>query len=110
LNATLIAPASANSYQETLTSSQIILRRCTGVLPQSTQPASPVPFGGHGRGGVFQHTVDTVSGSPALRPDKYRANVADLRVALGIDVKLRQGFSLRYSFSETVSSNPVSGQ
>ncbi len=33
-----------------------------------------------------------------------------LRVAVGIDVALRQGWSARYSFSESVSGNPISAQ
>lgn len=31
-----------------------------------------------------------------------------LRVAVGIDVRIRAGFRLRYSFAETIQANPVS--
>lgn len=35
---------------------------------------------------------------------------AALRVAVGVDVALKHGWSLRYSFSETLSSNPIGAQ
>jgi hypothetical protein len=55
-----------------------------------------------------QQKQDVISGSPILPPHDFSANTAGLRVAVGIDVKLRYGFSFRYSFSETISSNPIS--
>ena len=33
-----------------------------------------------------------------------------LRVAVGMDVALRMGWSARYSFSESLSGNPISAQ
>jgi outer membrane protein with beta-barrel domain len=57
-----------------------------------------------------QHKLDFISGSPTLPPRDFRANRAGLRAAVGIDVRLRRGFSFRYSFSETLSSNPISDQ
>ena len=55
-----------------------------------------------------QRQIEFVSGSPVLPPMDFSANNAVLRVAVGIDVKLRRGFCLRYSFSETISPNPIS--
>jgi Outer membrane protein beta-barrel domain len=52
--------------------------------------------------------LDAISGNPPLPPQEFAANVAGLRVAVGMDVRLGSGFSLRYSFSETISSNPLS--
>ena len=45
--------------------------------------------------------------SPPARVETTRAL---LRVAVGIDVALRHGWSARYSFSESVSGNPISAQ
>jgi hypothetical protein len=42
-----------------------------------------------------QKKLDFVSGSPDLPPRDFSANTAGLRVAVGIDVKLCRGFSLR---------------
>jgi outer membrane protein with beta-barrel domain len=57
-----------------------------------------------------QRKLDFISGSPILPPRHFSANTPGLRVAVGIDVKLRYGFSFRYTFSETISSNPISDQ
>jgi hypothetical protein len=57
-----------------------------------------------------QKNLAFASGSPALPPLEFSANTTGLRVAVGIDVKLRYGFSFRYSFSETISPNPISNQ
>ena len=46
----------------------------------------------------------------ALSPASVETTRALLRVAVGIDVALRHGWSARYSFSESVSGNPISAQ
>ena len=43
-------------------------------------------------------------------PARVETTHALLRVAVGIDVALRHGWSARYSFSESVSGNPISAQ
>ena len=43
-------------------------------------------------------------------PARIETTRALLRVAVGIDVALRHGWSARYSFSESVSGNPISAQ
>ena len=72
------------------------------------------PYLSVGGGVVHLHSsqkkLDFVSGSPDLPAREFSANTPGLRVAVGIDVKLRHGFSIRYSFSETISSNPISDQ
>jgi opacity protein-like surface antigen len=50
------------------------------------------------------------SGSLPLPPDEFSATHLAFRVAVGIDVLLRDGWGLRYSFSETMSGNPFSQQ
>jgi hypothetical protein len=60
--------------------------------------------------GSTQQQVEFVSGPAVLPAHDFSANTAALRVAVGMDVKLRRGFSIRYSFSETISRNPISDQ
>ena len=60
--------------------------------------------------GNYISLQEIVSGAPMLTPRDFAKSIAALRVAVGVDVKLRRGFSLRYSFSETISSNPISEQ
>jgi len=57
-----------------------------------------------------ERQIEFISGAPALPPRVFSANVAALRVPVGIDVRLGRGFCLRYSFSETISANPISKQ
>ena len=57
-----------------------------------------------------QRKLDFISGSPISPPRDFSASTPGIRIAVGIDVKLRYGFSFRYSFSETISSNPISDQ
>lgn len=52
--------------------------------------------------------VNFFSGPTVAPAGDFSENTAGLRVAVGIDVKLGAGFSLRYSFSETISANPIS--
>jgi hypothetical protein len=42
--------------------------------------------------------------------ETVRATRATLRVAVGLDLRLGRGWSFRYSFSESVSGNPISAQ
>jgi len=42
--------------------------------------------------------------------ENLRATRATLRVAVGLDLRLGQRWSVRYSFSESVSGNPLSAQ
>lgn len=53
-------------------------------------------------------SVGTASGiSP---PGSFRATEPALHVAVGIDVKFKNGWGFRYSFAETSSPNPISRQ
>ncbi len=54
--------------------------------------------------------VDTVIGDPILPPQHFSSNQAVLHVPVGLDVKLKDGLDFRYSFSETLSGNPISKQ
>jgi Outer membrane protein beta-barrel domain len=108
-----VLPQGTSFYQENRSSSQssiigdvlVFFRDRTSLLR---------PYLSAGTGLVHlessQGNVDAVYGSPVLPPRNFSANTAGLRVAVGIDVRLRHGFALRYSFSETISSNPISHQ
>ena len=50
------------------------------------------------------------TGTVGELPLKFTSNEIGLRVAVGIDVRIRQGLSLRYTFSETIRGNPVSSR
>jgi len=55
-----------------------------------------------------EERLNQVLGAASLPPQKFSANVIALHVPVGIDVKLRKGWAFRYSFSETLSKNPIS--
>ncbi len=57
-----------------------------------------------------EETLTTVQGGPALPPHKFTADMVALRVPVGIDVTLHDGWRFRYSFSETLSKNPISDE
>ena len=42
--------------------------------------------------------------------ETLRTTLATLRVAVGLDLRIGRGWSARYSFSESVSGNPISAQ
>jgi hypothetical protein len=50
----------------------------------------------------------TVTGAPALPPARLTSTEPVLRVAVGIDLGLRRGWAFRYSFCESIRTNPVS--
>jgi hypothetical protein len=49
-------------------------------------------------------------GSPARLPLQFTDDELALRVAVGIDLSVGRGFAVRYSFSETITENPVSAR
>ena len=106
-----ILPEGASFYSETRGSSQtsvvgdvLVFFRRRGSLLR--------PYLSTGAGIVHlkssQQKLASVSGSPPLPPRDFSSNTPGLRVAVGIDMRIRRGFSFRYSFSETISSNPIS--
>jgi hypothetical protein len=52
--------------------------------------------------------IEQVVGTPSLPPPRFSSNVIALHVPVGMDVNLGKGWAFRYSFSETLSSNPIS--
>jgi len=55
--------------------------------------------------GVMRFRSESDADLPRLDPTEVRAT---LRVAVGMDVKVGDGWSIRYSFSENLSGNPIS--
>jgi len=55
-----------------------------------------------------QDRVEQAFGTPALPPQRFSANMIALHVPVGIDVKLGKGWAFRFTFSETLSKNPIS--
>lgn len=102
-----------NGYQEVRGSSQQSV--IGDVLVYFRQRQSRLrPYLSVGTGSVhfssFQHRVDLVAGSASLPPQRFSSNLIALHVPVGMDVKLRAGWMFRYSFSETLTKNPISDQ
>lgn len=57
-----------------------------------------------------EKVVSTIRGLPALPPPEFAETFAALRVAVGVDLAITRGWAFRYSFSETITRNPVSAQ
>src|SRR6266571_3521028 len=100
-----------NSYQEVRGSSQQSV--IGDVLVYFRQRQSRLrPYLSVGTGVVhfssFQQRVDLVAGSPSLLPQRFSSNLVALHVPVGMDVKLGGGWMFRYSFSETLTKNPIS--
>ncbi len=55
-----------------------------------------------------QERVEQFLGMPAPPPRRFTFNMVALHVPVGMDVNLGKGWVLRYTFSETLSQNPVS--
>jgi hypothetical protein len=108
-----VLPQGTSFYQETRSSSQASVIGDALVFFRDRRSLLR-PYLSCGAGVVHVRSslqkLDFVSRSAILPPLDFSANTAGLRVAVGIDVKLRYGFSLRYSFSETISANPISEQ
>ena len=52
--------------------------------------------------------LDQVLGTPVLPPQRFASNMIALHVPVGMDVNLGKGWAFRYTFSETLTKNPVS--
>lgn len=55
-----------------------------------------------------EERIEQIIGTPTLPPRRFSTNMIALHVPVGIDVKVRKGWAFRYTFSETLSTNPVS--
>jgi Outer membrane protein beta-barrel domain len=98
-------------YQETRSSSQ--QSAIADLLVYFRRRESPLrPYLSVGTGLVhFASSVaqiEQVVGTPNLPPQRFSANLIALNVPVGMDVNLGKGWVFRYTFSETISRNPVS--
>jgi hypothetical protein len=59
---------------------------------------------------VGEPTQLALRGQPSRPPPTFASTRPVLRVAVGIDLRVRRGWRFRYSFSETISGNGVSAQ
>jgi opacity protein-like surface antigen len=57
-----------------------------------------------------EQKIFLTQGSPVLPPNEFSSDKVALRVPVGIDVTLHAGWRLRYTFSETLSKNPISNE
>ena len=55
-----------------------------------------------------QERIEQLIGTPDLPAQHFTANMIALRVSVGIDVRLGRSWAFRYTFSETLSKNPIS--
>jgi Outer membrane protein beta-barrel domain len=112
---TMTAASSGNGvtqgYQETRTSSQHTI--IGNVLVYFRARDSRLrPYLSVGTGFVHfasvQESLQQVLGTPVLPSQRFGANAIALNVPVGIDVNLGKGWAFRYTFSETISKNPIS--
>jgi hypothetical protein len=55
-----------------------------------------------------EERLNQLLGAARPPPQRFSANVVALHVPVGIDLNLRNGWAFRYTFSETLSKNPIS--
>jgi hypothetical protein len=107
----MLSNGGQQSYQETRSSSQQSV--IGDLLIYFRKRGSRLrPFLSVGTGFVHlassEQQINQLIGAPVLPPQHFSSNMAALHVPVGIDVKLVKGWAFRYSFSETLSGNPVS--
>jgi len=54
--------------------------------------------------------LSALMGAPTLPPQEFSSVAAALRVAVGIDMTIHGRWAFRYTFSETIRSNPISAR
>jgi hypothetical protein len=97
-------------FKETRSSSQQTL--IAGVLVYfRNRPSRLRPYLSVGTGLVHlsssEERLDQSVGTPVLPARNFAANMIALHVPVGIDVNLGRGWAFRYTFSETISKNPI---
>jgi hypothetical protein len=111
LNSVTSSPSGQASYQEMRSSTQHGV--IGDVLLYFRSRRSWVrPYLSAGSGLVHLNSrekqITSFVGAAILPPRSFASTRPALRVAVGADLKLRCGWSFRYSFSETLTSNPIS--
>jgi len=113
LVSTAFGPTGASDYQQARTSQQS--SAIADLLVYFRNQRSRVrPYLSAGTGVVWLSSsakaLSVVTGSPPIPPQHFSDAYIGLRVAVGMDVRLGSGWWFRYSFSETISSNPISSK
>lgn len=113
LVSTAFGPAGTSDYQQARRSQQNIAT--ADLLVYFRRRKSPVrPYLSAGTGVVSlestEQSLTVATGSPEIPPHTFSATHVGLRVAVGIDIRLHDGLSFRYSFSDIISANPISDQ
>ena len=97
-------------YQETRASSQqILIGNMLVYFRARTSRLRPYLSVGTG----FMHFASTqenlqqILGAPVLPPRHFSSNQIVLNVPVGMDVALGKSWAFRYTFSETISKNPI---
>jgi hypothetical protein len=113
LVSTSFGPAGTSDYQQVRWSHQN--SAMADLLVYFRRRKSPLrPYLSVGTGVVSlkctEQALIVLTGSPEIPPRTFSATHLGLRVAVGIDVRLRHGLFFRYSFSDTISANPISSQ
>jgi opacity protein-like surface antigen len=113
LTSTRTAAGNAFFYEESRASSQqsfigdvLIYFRNTGswARPYLSAGSGLVHFSSK------EKSILAISGMPSLPPGEFASSAPALRVAVGIDFTFKSNWAFRYSFSETIRSNPISEQ
>jgi len=113
LSATAPSPLGQTLYQEARDSSeQNILGNL--LLYFRNHRSWARPYLSVGSGVVRFHSrevgLSALMGAPALPPQEFSSVAAALRVAVGIDMTIHGRWAFRYTFSETIRSNPISAR
>lgn len=113
LASTQIAAGAERSYQHSYAARQhtIASEFMIYFRPRSSS-VRPYLSGGPGvaRLSSGQGRAIFTRGEPVLPPQRFSSTDLCFRVAVGIDIKLKAGARLRYSFAETIQSNPISAR
>ena len=113
LSATSISPQGETLYQEARDSSE---QRALGhlLLYFRNRRSWARPYLSVGTGVVRFHSeevgISALTGRPALPPQEFNSVAAALHVAVGIDMTIHGQWAFRYTFSETIRSNPISSR
>jgi len=110
---TRVSATGEDLFEQRLTSSQHAFIGDALIYFRNRQSwARPYLSGGVGGVRLRSVTQQLISsrGIPELLPNEFTSIAPALRVAVGIDLTFRTRWAFRYSFSETIRGNPISGR
>jgi Outer membrane protein beta-barrel domain len=113
LVSTAFSPTGASAYEQTRTSQQSsAIADALVYFRKRRSRVRPYLSGGTGLVSLSssEKALGMLTGSPSIPEQHFSDTEIGLRVAVGMDVRLRRAWWFRYSFSETISSNPISNE